>query len=137
MEHTCYTHHVSPVLQKHHYSYCHIEIKASLPWVHLRKMEADTPPPEGLPHTKSTTSLFNSDMTGFNAGHTSFQQGDRIGPLRPTCQLFPGLIVLFSGQVEPVALATGYQCGTIQSDYRLATNWRVGMTSTFSQQPVT
>lgn len=35
------------------------------PWVHLRKIEADTPPLEGLPQTRSTTSLFNSDMTNF------------------------------------------------------------------------
>lgn len=28
-------------------------------------MEADTPPLEGLPQTKSTTSLFNSDMTTY------------------------------------------------------------------------
>ena len=34
-----------------------------VPWVHLRKIEADTPPLVGLPQTKSTTSLFNSDMT--------------------------------------------------------------------------
>lgn len=39
------------------------EIIITLPWVHLRKMEVDTPPLGGLLQTKSTTSLFNSDMT--------------------------------------------------------------------------
>lgn len=98
------------------------EAKTSLPWVHLRKMEADTPPLEGLPQTRSTTSLFNSDMTSFNVGCSSVQQprGDRTVLLRPTCQLSSGLTVLFSGQVESVALATRNLCGTVRSD---STGW--------------
>lgn len=63
-----------------------------IPCVHLRKMEADTPPLEGLPQTRSTTSLFNSDMTTFTAGKSTgtpstVQQprGDNWGLLRPIC----------------------------------------------------
>lgn len=100
----------------------HAEAKTSLPCVHLRKMEADTPPLEGLPQTRSTTSLFKSDMTSSNVGCSSVQQprGDRTVWLRPTCQLSSGSIVLFSGQVESVALATRNLCGTAQSD---STGW--------------
>lgn len=105
--------------------YFHIIIlrHSIIPWVHLRKMEADTPPLEGLPQTKSTTSLFNSDMTIVTAGESTGtppliqqQRGDNRGMLRPTCKLFPRLIVHFSWQVEPVALATSYLCFTTQSD---------------------
>lgn len=112
-----------------YHSYNHTE--TLLPCVHLRKMEADTPPLVGFPQTKSTTSLFNSDMTRFNHWHSSVGQprGHRTARLRPSCQLFPRWIFLF-GRVEPVALATRYLCATIQSDYWLAANWRVGMTST-------
>lgn len=93
------------------------------PWVHLRKIEADTPPLEGLPQTRSTTSLFNSDMTNFlllvspQALLLQSQQpkGEKRGLLRPTCKPFPRMIVHFSLQVEPVALATSYLCCTTQS----------------------
>lgn len=49
----------------HHYlTFIHVtRLKQRIiPWVHLRKMGVETPPLGGLPQTKSTTSLFTSDM---------------------------------------------------------------------------
>lgn len=69
-------------------------------------METDTPL-EGLPQTKSTTSLFNSDMLAFSVGWSkvspsSVQQpgGEKIGLFTPTCFFLLLLTVYFSGQVE-------------------------------------
>lgn len=93
-----------------------LRLRQSLPWVHLRKMEADTPPLEGLPQTMSTTSLFTSDMTSLNV---TCQSNSHAGK----GQLSGGqLASSFScGQVQPVALDTGFLSGTTQSD---STGWQ-------------